>query len=72
MVHAMLRLFFGQVAQPMANYQIDVTEVTNFGRLLISVSEQVQLEVKRLLILSFVTLKLKFFSRWKLEHGCPL
>ena len=46
MVHAMLRLFMGQVKQPNANYQIDVTEVTNFGRLLIAVSEQVQIEVR--------------------------
>ena len=45
MVHSMLRLFFGQVQKPLGSYSIDVTEVTNFGRLLISVSEQVQINV---------------------------
>ena len=53
MVHAMLRLFFGLVSKPLGCYQIDVTEVTNFGRLLIAVSEQVQIEVNIYLLYSY-------------------
>ena len=45
MLHAIMRLFMGKAMVPNGSHELDVTEITNFGRLLISTSEQVQVEV---------------------------